>query len=111
MPTLQELRRKAKTITVDWKVDDTTVVPFQVTYDPGKITMGSQEITDDNMTLREFWESRILLYVKSWDILDGGQPVPITPEGVAELEAAMVETILQEIQADARPKPKSTTST
>lgn len=112
MPTLAELRRKARTITVNWAVDNNTTVPIQVTYDPGKITMASQDIPDDGKTLHDFWEEKYIEYVKSHDIMDDdGNPVPITPEGIAKLETAMVQVVLTSIQEDARPNPTNTTST
>lgn len=113
MPSLQELRRKSRTITINWFPEEPgQAIPIQVTYDPGKITMASQDIPDDGKTLHDFWEERLVDYVKSWDILgDDGVMVPVTPEGVALLETALVEVILTEIQNDARPKPKNTTNT
>lgn len=112
MPTLAETRRRARTITVNWPVDDNNTVPIQVTYDPGKITMESQDIPDDGKTLHDFWEERLCQYVRSWDLMsDDGQPLPVTPEGVAMLETAMVQVILTAIQEDARPNPRNTSST
>jgi hypothetical protein len=98
---------------VEWAVDANTTVPVQITYDPGKITMASQDLDlMGDKTLHDVWEERIVEYVKGWDIMgDDGQLVPITPEGVAQLETALVQTILTAINEDAVPKPKTSTGT
>lgn len=112
MPTLAELRRKARTITVQWRIDENTNVPIQITYDPGKITMESQDIPDDGMTLKQYWEAKYCEYVQNHDIMgDDGQKIPVTPEGLAQLETALVQTVLNAIQEDARPNLTNTRTT
>ncbi len=112
MPNLTELRRKARTITVQWPVSESQNVAIQVTYDPGKITMASQDIPDDGKTLHDYWEERVMDYVSAWDLMDDdGKQLPVSPEGIAKLETALVQTILLAIQEDARPNLRTTTST
>lgn len=105
MPKLSELRRAQRTITVNWKKDKDTVVPVQVTYDPSKITMASQD-PDDGMSLHDFNESRCMQYVQGWDLMDDdGNPTPITKEGIGTLEMALVSQMIGDILADSRPNP------
>ena len=112
MPKLKELRRKERTINVDWYVDDQTVVPVQVTYDPNKITMGSQDVVGKQQTLHDYWQDRILDYVVGWDLMeDSGEKLPITKDGIAQLDINLVQAILGAINGDNVPNLRSTTNT
>lgn len=91
---------------MNWKVDDTTTVPIQITYDPGKMTLASQEIPVDNPTisLGDFWKAKLAEYVVDWDLMgDDGQKLPINAEGFTQLESNLVNAMLVHIQEDARP--------
>lgn len=109
---LAELRRKARTITLQWPITPTETAPIQITYDPSKITMASQDIPDDGKTLHDYWQEKLQEYVTSWDIQDeDGKNLAVTAEGIAKLEVAMVQFMLSGIQDDARPNRMTTTST
>lgn len=91
---------------MQWKVDDTTTVPIQITYDPGKMTMASQEIPldDPTISLGNFWKLKLTEYVVDWDLMDdNGQKLPISEEGFAQMETGLVQAILVHIQDDNRP--------
>ena len=114
MPSLHELRRKARTISVQWEIEPGTVVPVQVTYDPSKITMDSQTIPvdDPEISLGDFWSRKLQEYIVGWDIQgEDGALVPVTKEGIGRLEAALVQVILNAVQNDARPNLQILTNT
>jgi hypothetical protein len=113
MAKLSELRRKQRTFTVAWPIDDSNTVEVQITYDPSKITMASQDIPDDGITLHDWHEQKFMDWVTGWDLMeDSGEPLPLTKEGLAKVESSFVAVTLRAIQENAiLPNVKSTTNT
>jgi|SRR5579875_521047 len=101
--SLQDLSKKTATVNVDF--DGATCA---VVYRPGILTPELLEelttaTTNANESLTTRIARQICTLVVSWEIMTGGEAVPITPEGVRKVPFLVLNRIIRDIMRSMAP--------
>lgn len=102
--SLAELKSNTRTVVIPY-FDDAV----RVTYLPSELTPTVESqirvsaVEDDNSVMLDVL-SRLIV---EWDVMDGDEPLPHTPEVLTHLPTPFLSAIFQGIREDMAPKPKS----
>lgn len=102
MPDLSELKSMTRSVTVDF-----FGVPIEVQYRPAAMTVELEERLFAGAPEGEDARSWVLAgfqqVIAGWDVTEGGEPVPITAEGLRQVPSRVLWETLVQIGRDQSP--------
>lgn len=101
---LANLANNTRTVEVDYFGEK-----FSVTYKPSMITPGTeaelQGASDEERTTVLI--EQLCARMTAWDLMDGNEPTPITPERLRSIPSPVLLHIMDAMQEDMRPNRRS----
>ncbi len=110
--TLADLKAKRRSVTVTWEGETINIEYAPADVNPSYNSQVSALVKNGGGELDEAQQWALLLrVVKSWDLMDGDQPLPVSPEVLSVLPNSLLQSIVVAVVQDARPKaPTAATS-
>lgn len=103
--SLSALAAKTRKLAVTWDGETIEVEYKTAAVNPAYQSM-LQKIDDKKSDQPSQWEA-VLSIISTWDIVDGGKPLPITKESLAKLPTSLLMAIVNAIMEDVNPNPRS----
>jgi len=101
---LADLRAKRRTVAVEWEGETINVEYRPQAVNPAfESSLRNLVQNSSGKTEAEQW-AVVLGAVSGWDLVDGKKPLPVSTEVLSELPSSLLQKILVDILADARPK-------
>ena len=96
MPSLQEIVADISTVILPFGADKVTVG-----YHPGVLTTKNIKMIQGNDSDPNSVIDFTCLLIANWDLTDGGEPIPVTPEGVDTIPIMILKKIVTACMEDA----------